>query len=70
VACLLQQRASGAGQLEARCRPDGSIEPLPAAQSIAYAMEMLSTPGYLHAQGLAYCDFKSENVISMTGSSS
>jgi serine/threonine-protein kinase PknG len=44
--------------LEARRRPDGSIEPLPAAQAIAYAMEMLPALGYLHAQGLAYCDFK------------
>ena len=49
--------------LEARRRPDGNIEPLPAAQAIAYAMEMLPALGYLHAQGLAYCDFKPENVI-------
>jgi serine/threonine-protein kinase PknG len=49
--------------LETRRRPDGSIEPLPAAQSIAYAMEMLPALGYLHTQGLAYCDFKPENVI-------
>ncbi len=49
--------------LEARRRPDGSVEPLPAAQAIAYAMEMLPALGYLHAQGLAYCDFKPENVI-------
>ena len=49
--------------LEARRRPDGSIEPLPVGQAIAYALEMLPALGYLHAQGLAYCDFKPENVI-------
>lgn len=49
--------------VEARRRPDGSIEPLPAAQAIAYALEMLPALGYLHTQGLAYCDFKPENVI-------
>jgi serine/threonine-protein kinase PknG len=49
--------------LEARRRPDGTIEPLPPAQALAYAREMLPALGYLHAQGLAYCDFKPENVI-------
>lgn len=49
--------------LEARRRPDGRIEPLPPAQAVAYAMEMLPALGYLHAQGLAYCDFKPDNVI-------
>ncbi|MGH3701909.1 MAG: tetratricopeptide repeat protein [Pseudonocardiaceae bacterium] len=44
-------------------RPDGSIAPLPAAQAIAYALEILPALGYLHAQGLVYCDFKAENVI-------
>ena len=49
--------------LEARRRPDGNIEPLPVSQAIAYVMEMLPALGYLHAQGLAYCDFKPDNVI-------
>ncbi|MGH3615246.1 MAG: tetratricopeptide repeat protein [Pseudonocardia sp.] len=49
--------------LEARRRDDGSIDPLPVGQVIAYALEMLPALGYLHAQGLAYCDFKPENVI-------
>jgi len=48
---------------EARRQPNGSIEPLPAAQAIAYVMEILPALGYLHSQGLAYCDFKPENVI-------
>ena len=49
--------------LEAKHRPDGTLEPLPVAQAIAYAMEILPALGYLHAQGLAYCDFKPDNVI-------
>ncbi|MBV8997252.1 MAG: protein kinase, partial [Pseudonocardiales bacterium] len=49
--------------LEAQHRPDGTLDPLPVAQAIAYAMEMLPALGYLHAQGLAYCDFKPDNVI-------
>nr|WP_240487235.1 serine/threonine-protein kinase [Actinomadura flavalba] len=38
-------------------------EALPLAQSIAYALEVLQAFGYLHAQGLLYCDFKPDNVI-------
>lgn len=49
--------------LEAQRRPDGTLEPLPVAQAIAYAIEILPALGYLHAQGLAYCDFKPDNVI-------
>ncbi|MFC4945248.1 serine/threonine-protein kinase [Pseudonocardia sp. GCM10023141] len=49
--------------LEARRRPDRTIEPLPVAQAIAYALEMLPALGHLHTLGLAYCDFKPENVI-------
>lgn len=49
--------------LEARRRPDRSIDPLPAAQAIAYVIDILPALGYLHAQGLAYCDFKPDNVI-------
>ena len=33
------------------------------AQAIAYALEVLAPLGYLHGQGLAYCDFKPDNVI-------
>jgi serine/threonine-protein kinase PknG len=49
--------------LEERRRADGTLEPLPVAQAIAYALEMLPALGYLHSRGLAYCDFKPENVI-------
>ncbi|WP_028924029.1 serine/threonine-protein kinase [Pseudonocardia acaciae] len=49
--------------LEQRRRPDGGWDPLPASLVIAYLLEMLPALGYLHEQGLVYCDFKPENVI-------
>jgi serine/threonine-protein kinase PknG len=49
--------------LSERRQPDGSIEPLPLAQAIAYALEVLRALGYLHGLGLLFCDFKPENVI-------
>ena len=49
--------------LQDRRRPDGTFEPLPAPQAIVYAMEVLTALGFLHARGLAYCDFKPENAI-------
>lgn len=36
---------------------------LPPAQAIAYVLEMLPALGYLHSLGLAYCDFKPDNVM-------
>jgi serine/threonine-protein kinase PknG len=49
--------------LEGRRRPDRTIDPMPVPRAIAYVLEMLPALGYLHANGLAYCDFKPENVI-------
>ncbi len=49
--------------LEDRRRPDRTIDPMPVSRAIAYALEMLPALGYLHTSGLAYCDFKPENVI-------
>jgi serine/threonine-protein kinase PknG len=49
--------------MEQRRGPDGSLEPLPVAQVIAYLLELLPALGYLHDQGLVYCDLKPENVI-------
>ena len=37
--------------------------PLPAGQAVAYIVEIAPALGYLHAQGLAYCDFKPDNVM-------
>jgi serine/threonine-protein kinase PknG len=37
--------------------------PLPAGQAVAYMIEIAPALGYLHDQGLAYCDFKPDNVM-------
>jgi serine/threonine-protein kinase PknG len=37
--------------------------PLPADQAVAYIIEIAPALGYLHAQNLAYCDFKPDNVM-------
>jgi serine/threonine-protein kinase PknG len=50
---LKQRRAAGGG------RPD----PLPAQQAIAYILGILPAFGYLHRNGLLYCDFKPDNVM-------
>jgi serine/threonine-protein kinase PknG len=38
-------------------------DPLPLAQAIAYVLEILPAFGYLHQEGLLFCDFKPDNVI-------
>ncbi len=38
-------------------------ESLPVPVALAYAIEVLPALGYLHSQGLVYCDFKPDNVI-------
>jgi serine/threonine-protein kinase PknG len=37
--------------------------PLPPGQAVAYIVEIVPALGYLHSQGLAYCDFKPDNVM-------
>jgi serine/threonine-protein kinase PknG len=37
--------------------------PLPPDQAVAYIVEIAPALGYLHSQGLAYCDFKPDNVM-------
>jgi serine/threonine-protein kinase PknG len=37
--------------------------PLPPDQAVAYLVEIAPAIAYLHAQGLAYCDFKPDNVM-------
>jgi serine/threonine-protein kinase PknG len=41
----------------------GAADPLPVAQAIAYALEILPAMGYLHRSGLLFCDLKLDNVI-------
>jgi serine/threonine-protein kinase PknG len=37
--------------------------PLPPGQAVAYLVEIVPALGYLHSLGLAYCDFKPDNVM-------
>lgn len=37
--------------------------PLPPDQAVAYIVEIAPALGYLHSTGLAYCDFKPDNVM-------
>jgi serine/threonine-protein kinase PknG len=37
--------------------------PLPPDQAVAYIVEIAPALGYLHSRGLAYCDFKPDNVM-------
>jgi serine/threonine-protein kinase PknG len=37
--------------------------PLPPTEAVAYVHRVLSAFGYLHAQGLVYCDFKPDNMM-------
>ena len=41
----------------------GHIDPLPVDQALAYLVEIMPAFGYLHDQGLIFCDFKPDNVI-------
>jgi serine/threonine-protein kinase PknG len=41
----------------------GKYDPFPVDQAIAYIVDILPAFGYLHSQGLLYCDFKPDNVI-------
>ncbi|MWK35021.1 tetratricopeptide repeat protein [Actinomadura sp. J1-007] len=44
-------------------KQEGENAALPLGQVIAYGLEVLRAFGYLHAQGLLYCDFKPDNAI-------
>jgi serine/threonine-protein kinase PknG len=50
--------------LSARREANGDkSDPFPLVQAIAYVMEILPALGYLHREGLLFCDFKPDNVI-------
>jgi serine/threonine-protein kinase PknG len=49
-------------ELRARTRAETGA-PLPLEQAIAYMLAILPAFGYLHNQGLLYCDFKPDNAI-------
>jgi serine/threonine-protein kinase PknG len=50
--------------LRSRREPNGGRpQALPAAQAIAYILEILPAFSYLHDRGLLFCDFKLDNVI-------
>jgi serine/threonine-protein kinase PknG len=42
---------------------NGEPDPLPPAQAVKMMLEVLPAFGYLHRNGLLYCDFKPDNVI-------
>ncbi|RBO94064.1 serine/threonine-protein kinase [Nocardia puris] len=46
-----------------RTRRDAEGGYLPVPQAIAYVLEILPALGHLHSLGLAYCDFKPDNVM-------
>jgi serine/threonine-protein kinase PknG len=41
----------------------GVPDPLPAAQAIAYVLEILPALGYLHSNSLLFCDLKPDNIM-------
>jgi serine/threonine-protein kinase PknG len=51
----------GGTSLKQRRKADNA--PLPPEQAVAYVLEIAPALGYLHSQGLAYCDFKPDNVM-------
>jgi serine/threonine-protein kinase PknG len=47
----------------AKRRRDAGQGPMPVPDAAAYMLTVLPALGYLHDQGLVYCDFKPDNVI-------
>ncbi|HEV8175748.1 MAG TPA: tetratricopeptide repeat protein [Actinoplanes sp.] len=46
-----------------RAAAGGHANPLPVDQALAYVLEIMPAFGYLHDNGLIFCDFKPDNVI-------
>ena len=57
----VRRRPVAQGDRASRATGDGRAAA--ARQAIAYMLEILPAFGYLHDQGLLYCDFKPDNVI-------
>jgi serine/threonine-protein kinase PknG len=60
VGYIVMEYVGGTSLKQIRAARDA---PLPAAQAVAYIVEIAPAIGYLHEQGLAYCDFKPDNVM-------
>ena len=53
---------------ERRTANGGDPDPLPPELALAYILDILPAFGYLHRNGLLFCDFKPDNVIQIEGS--
>jgi serine/threonine-protein kinase PknG len=60
VGYIVMEYVGGASLKQLRKAADA---PLPPAQAVYYIVEIMPALGYLHSQGLAYCDFKPDNVM-------
>ncbi len=60
VGYIVMEYVGGTSLKQIRKAHDG---PLPPAQAVAYIVEIAPALGYLHEEGLAYCDFKPDNVM-------
>jgi serine/threonine-protein kinase PknG len=60
AAYIVMEFVDGITLKQIRSAHDG---PLPPEQAVAYLIEIAPALAYLHSQGLAYCDFKPDNVM-------
>jgi serine/threonine-protein kinase PknG len=60
---IVMEYVGGSSLKELRRDGSGAPAAMPAAQAIAYLLEVLPALDYLHRRGLLYCDFKPDNVI-------
>jgi serine/threonine-protein kinase PknG len=61
---IVMEYVAGESLRELRARTKAETgAPLPLEQAIAYMLAILPAFGYLHDQGLLYCDFKPDNAI-------
>jgi serine/threonine-protein kinase PknG len=60
VGYIVMEYVGGASLKQLRKAADA---PLPPAQAVYYIVEIIPALAYLHSQGLAYCDFKPDNLM-------